>query len=186
MNLMRIFAVPIILCFATIGVARGQATTLPGGATSLSETHGNWRLQCAGPAAVNPAAVAGSATVSCTVIQEQSDAQSGRRVLAMQLSAAESGLTGTLVLPLGLLLESGTVLVIDEAAPLAPLRFRTCLPAGCVVELRFDQATTAALRDAEEMKLTVTADDGTAASFGVPLDGLGAALDRAAQILGSV
>jgi invasion protein IalB len=93
-----------------------------------------------------------------------------------------SGVKSALVLPLGLSLGAGVSPAVDDAALLAPLAFRTCLPAGCIVELAFDEAATVALRGGEEIKINLTADDGRALSLDVPLGGLGAALDRSTQI----
>lgn len=47
----------------------------------------------------------------------------------------DGSLASTLILPFGLLLEAGATLQDDDGQPLEPLRFSTCLPAGCVVPL---------------------------------------------------
>ena len=159
------------------GAAFAQPTGLPGGATSLNETHGDWRVQCA--TGTEPA----SAAVTCSVLQEQTDNRSGQRVLAVQMIPSDGGTTGTLILPFGLALDNGVTLAVDEQAPMAPLRFSTCLPAGCLVPLTLDAATTEALRSGTSLKIAVTALGGEQANLTVSLNGLAGGLDRAAALL---
>ena len=55
-----------------------------------------------------------------------------------------------MVLPFGLALDHGVVLQVDDGAPGPVLRFRTCLPAGCVVPLSSDAKLVAAARKGTE------------------------------------
>jgi invasion protein IalB len=72
------------------------AFTLPGGATSLRETYGDWLVTC----------VAGPAGNPCVMTQEL-HAQNGQRALAMQVRPVPHGLgaEALLALPFGLALD---------------------------------------------------------------------------------
>lgn len=76
---------------------------------------------------------AGSAPCPQTLIQEEG----GRRILALEITTAPGGeiATATLVLNFGLLLDHGVSLEIDDAAIENNLRFRNCVPAGCIVPI---------------------------------------------------
>ena len=91
----------------TSGQAGGAAaSTLPGGASSLNETYKDWRVTC----------VQQGATKRCALSQTQVQ-QNGQRVLAIELAAPSGNtVTGTLVLPFGLALDSGIAFQIDEKA----------------------------------------------------------------------
>lgn len=146
----------------------GAASTLPGGASSLNETYRDWRVACAQQGAGK----------LCAMSQAQTQ-QNGQRVLAIELAApAGNTVSGTLVLPFGLALDSGVVFQIDEKPAMQPVRFRTCVPAGCLVNVAFDAPTIVALRAGTTLKIKATADGGAAAPFSISLQGFGTALDR--------
>ncbi|WP_406600856.1 invasion associated locus B family protein [Microvirga rosea] len=105
--------------------------------------------------------------------------QNGQRVLAIELSAPSgNAVSGMLVLPFGLALDSGVSYQIDEKPVIPPMRFRTCLPIGCLVPVSFDASTLAALRTGTALKLKATADSGAAAPFSISLQGFATTLDR--------
>jgi len=150
----------------------GGASTLPGGASSLNETYRDWRVACA---------MQGTAK-QCAMSQAQTQ-QNGQRVLAIELAAPAGNLvSGTLVLPFGLALDAGVSFQIDDKPAMAPLRFRTCVPAGCLVTLSFDAPTIVALRAGTALKVKATADGGAAAPFSISLQGFDTALDRVAAL----
>lgn len=141
---------------------------LPGGASALNETYKDWRVTC----------VQQGTTKRCALSQTQAQ-QNGQRLLVVELGApAGNTVTGTLVLPFGLALDSGIGLQIDDKTAGQSLRVRTCLPGGCLVNLTFDAAMLVALRAGTALKIKAVADDGVAASFSIPLQGFGTALDR--------
>ncbi|KFL26207.1 hypothetical protein JP74_15025 [Devosia sp. 17-2-E-8] len=151
---------------AQTGGAAGS--TLPGGASSLNETYKDWRVACQ---------VANN-TKRCVMSQQQAQ-QNGQRVLAIELNAPSGNVvTGTLVLPFGLALDSGVTFQIDEKPAMPPIRFRTCVPGGCLVNVNFDAPTLVALRASAILKIKATADGGAAAPFSISLQGFGTALDR--------
>lgn len=156
-------------------VAQAQAgggSALPGGASSLNETYKDWRVTC----------IQQGATKQCAISQLQTQ-QNGQRVLAMELNVPSGNtVSGTLVMPFGLALDSGVTLQIDDKPAMPPIRFRTCLPAGCLVNITFDAPTLVALRTGSALKVKATADGGAATPFSISLQGFAAALDRVAAL----
>lgn len=164
--------ISVVAAAAFIGVsasaiAQEAVSTLPGGASSLQEAYQDWSLACQ------------SATQSlCSIFQQQTQ-QNGQRVLAIELGkGADGSVSGNLVLPFGLLLGAGAALQIDDGQPRDPLRFSTCLPAGCIVPLDFDAKAIAALRTGTVLKIKVQNTDQKDVTLSVSLKGLAAALDR--------
>ncbi|WP_246717108.1 invasion associated locus B family protein [Rhizobium leguminosarum] len=144
------------------------ASNLPGGASSLNETYKDWRVACAQQ----------DAAKRCTLSQVQAQ-QNGQRVLAIEFNAQSgSTVSGTLVLPFGLALESGVSFQIDEEPATQPVRFRTCMPGGCLVTVTFDAPTLIALRAGTALKVKAVADGGAAIPFSISLQGFATALDR--------
>ena len=165
-----------IASLLTTGVASAQG--LPGGATSLNETHGDWTVACHAP----------DGTVRCAMTQTQINGENRQRVLAIELTPASGGseVSGIVVLPFGLRLEAGVGLMIEGGGQLPTARFSTCLPAGCVVPLAFDAETVLALRSGTALNLAMTANDtGQNLALSVSLTGFGSALNRIAQLLDS-
>jgi invasion protein IalB len=163
----------IELAQAQTGGSVAPGSRLPGGASSLSETYGNWRVACAQQ---------GNGK-RCALSQVQTQ-QNGQRVLAIELNTPATGNTvsGTLIMPFGLALDSGVIFQIDEKPAMQPVRFRTCLPAGCLVNVTFDAPALVALRAGAILKIKTTADGGAAAPFSISLQGFGTALDCVAAL----
>jgi len=166
--------VTIIACSA-LSVATALADvvpSLPGGASSLQETYQDWRVTCR---------IANGAKM-CAISQQQVQ-KNGQRVLAVELSAPSGNrVSGTLILPFGLALETGVTFQIDDQPVMQPMRFRTCVPAGCLVSVTFDGPALMALRSGTMLKIRAVADGGAAAPFSISLQGFAAALDRAGTL----
>lgn len=149
-----------------------QPVSLPGGASSLQETYQDWQVACQ---IVNNAK-------HCALVQQQSQ-QNGQRVLAMELIAPNgNAINGTLLLPFGLALDAGVIIQVDDKPAMPAVRFRTCVPAGCLVNVSFDAATIAALRAGAALKIKATADGGAVMPLTISLKGFGSALDRVAAL----
>ncbi len=164
-------AVAILL--ATVGSTAAQG--LAGGATSLSETHADWTVTC----------TTRESAVQCAMSQTQVRGENRQRVLAVEMTATEGGnsASGMLVMPFGLALDQGVVLSIDEGEFLPPLRFSTCLPAGCVVPLMFNQDAITAMRAGTALKAKAAANgSGQEVNFSISLSGFTSALARAAEL----
>jgi len=157
------------------GWAQAEADALPGGATSLQETHGDWTVACR---------VQAEGGKLCSFSQEQLDQRSRQRVLAIELRpAADGGVQGSLLLPFGLALDYGVSLQIDEAEQGFLLGFRTCLPAGCLVPIDSDAEAVAALRNGARLAVTTVAAGGAETAFSISLRGFAGALDRTEELL---
>ena len=179
MTLRRIFQIGslLIVCakYPSASTLAQDAPSLPGGASSLQESYQDWQVACR----------IADATKRCAVSQQQAQ-QNGRRVLAIELQVgADNAITGNLILPFGLLLESGVTLQIDEQETMAPFAFRTCLPAGCVVPLGLDQASVDALRNGSVLKLIAKSSDAAQdVAFAISLKGFSASVDRIKTLTG--
>jgi invasion protein IalB len=158
-----------LLVVPTAALAQTEGSVLPEGVTSVQEVYQDWRVSC----------VKVEGATQCAMSQEQVQ-ENGQRVLAIELtSAAEAGLTGTLVLPFGLALSSGVVFQIDDGALDPSLPFSTCVPAGCIVEVAFDPVRVEGFSNGEMLTLNVvTADNRQPAALNVSLKGFRPALDR--------
>ena len=165
-----------VTLFVWCGTASAQG--LPGGASSLNETHGDWTVTCATAKGV----------VQCAMVQNQVSGEKRQRTLSAQLTIAKGGAAanGVLVLPFGLRLDAGVRLAIDEKAAMPARRFSTCLPAGCIVPLSFDAGTLKALNAGKALRVMATADDSRQeVALSVSLSGFASALNRVAQLNGS-
>jgi len=147
---------------------------LPGGASALSETHGDWTVNCQ---------IIGTNKV-CSLSHQQFNKQSGQRLLAIELtSKTGQDATGTLALPFGLALANGVSLEIDDKKLEGTLAFNTCQAVGCLVPVTFDADTTALLQNGTTLKVNATAADTTQPiAFTISLNGFGGALARTADL----
>jgi invasion protein IalB len=171
----RSFLIAAVLAGAATAVQAQQAT-LPGGASSLTEVHGDWIVSCA---------ITGEgeqARKACAMAQEQKDGKSGQRVVAIELRPGAQKSPATLAMPFGLDLASGVALQVDDGASGEALPYRTCLPAGCLVPFDIDAKMLASLRDGGILKLHAKADGGKETMFSISLKGFGGAFDRTAAL----
>lgn len=159
------------IVFGLAPVAFAQSA-LPNGASTLQETYQDWRVACS----------LRDNAPACAVSQDQTQ-QNGQRLLAVEMQMRPDGsAVATFLLPFGIVLDSGVTPNVDDQPPLKPVRFRTCLPTGCIALLPIDSATLTKLRAGSRLNLKVTADADKPLSFPVSLHGLSAALDRVAAV----
>lgn len=152
-----------------------KPSTLPGGASSLTETFEDWTVSCA----------ATKGNTQCVVSQTQAQQQNGQRILDIRLSPVEqdNAYQGNLTLPFGLEFSRGLTVQLDDGQAGKPFPFKTCLPAGCIVPISFDQATLDATRKGTALKLAAVSIDNQNIPFSVSLKGFGAAFDRASALV---
>jgi len=145
------------------------AAALPGGASTLQETYEDWTVSCQSTK---------DATL-CAIRQDQSSAQTGQRVLTVELRNVPGGKAdGVILMPFGLDLSKGATLKVDEAAG-PNLTFSTCLPQGCLAPVSFDGKQVTALKGGTNLNVTATAlSPSQPVAFKISLKGFGAALDR--------
>lgn len=152
------------------------AAVLPGGASSLTEQHGDWTVTCAIAEAVK----------RCAFSQALIASQSGQRVLSLELTPTPDGATlqGTLMAPFSLRFDTGISLSIDETPLAGPLPFLSCIEIGCIVPVRFDAAAIAALRAGTGLKFAATAlSGGQPVELNLSLSGFPAAQNRTQELL---
>ena len=170
---MRAFLARVMTAPALPVVAQ-QGATLPGGASAVTETHGDWTVRCQ---VRQP-----DGRISCLMQQEQVDNQNRQRLIAIELVPNGDGLLGTLILPFGLDLDKGVSVAVDEGQPGPNLRFRTCLPQGCMVPLNLAADVMATLQRGGALKVAAIADGGAPTPFTVSLKGFASALARAHEL----
>ncbi|ESY96409.1 invasion protein [Mesorhizobium sp. LNHC229A00] len=148
---------------------------MPGGASALSETHGDWTVNCQ---------ISGTNKV-CSLSHQQFNKRSNQRLLAIELSnKTGEDATGTLALPFGLALAKGVALTVDDQKLDGSLPFRTCQVIGCLVPVAFDANVTPLLKNGTTLKIDAfAADTGQVVTFSIPLNGFSGALARTAELL---
>ncbi len=168
-----LLAILAFLAAPLAAIAETPQAQLPNGASSVSETYQDWQMICTQL----------QDGKHCSVNQQQTDSKSNQRVLAVELQPQGDKVEGALMLPFGLLLEKGVALKVGEADIGSALRFRTCLPLGCLVPLSLDAKTLGALRKAATLTVNAVGVNDQPMALSVSLKGLGQALDRAAALL---
>jgi invasion protein IalB len=158
-----------------------NTTGLPGGASSLREAHEDWVVGCA----MQEQGQNKPPVKVCSLSQEQFDQRTRQRVLAVELrpgKTARDVTKATFILPFGLDLQKGVTLSLDESAPIGVHQIRTCLPAGCLLDVDLDAAALASFNKAKLLKLNATADGGQQTSFSISLKGFPGAFARAVEL----
>lgn len=147
---------------------------LPGGASALSETHGDWTVNCR----------IANASRFCSFSYQEFNKANGQRLLAVELTTGSGQeATGALAMPFGLALGKGITFRIDDGKSSDPLEFSTCQVVGCLVPVAFDTAMLEGLKAGIALKISgVAADTGQPVEFGVSLKGFSSALARTAQL----
>lgn len=153
--------------------AQPETTQAP---TSLQETWDDWQVACMRRE---------DGGRVCAMAQTQVQEEGRRRILVLEITAEPNAETarGTLVLPFGLDLERGISLEIDDVALADNLRFRTCIPSGCILPIALSAPHLAALRRGGTLTiLTAASDTGQPFSFSVSLRGFSAAFNRLVEL----
>jgi invasion protein IalB len=148
---------------------------LTGGASAITETHGDWTVNCQ---------VVQTAKI-CRFSHQQFDrSNANQRLLAVELGAlSDKSAGGTIVLPFGLALAKGISISIDDNPIDGSLPFSTCLVVGCLVPVSFDEAMVGRLKAGVTLKIAAfAADSGQPIAFSVPLQGFTSALSRTASL----
>jgi invasion protein IalB len=147
---------------------------LPNHATAISETYGDWTLNCG----------TDKGAKFCTLSQAQVNKE-GQRAFAVELRTAKDGSSeGTILMPFGLKLEAGVVLRLDDKDIGQGLRFSTCLAQGCLLPVSFPSAGTDAIRQARTFTVgALNVSNNQLVTFSISLNGFATALERAVQVV---
>jgi invasion protein IalB len=154
--------------------APGQPQTLPGGASQLQETHGDWRVTC----------VQQGGARLCSALQQQTEKESGQLAVGIELKAMPGdAFEGTIVLPFGVAVDKPVAFLLDDALTMSQ-PYRTCLPVGCIVAMKLDARAVAQFSKATTLTLrTATVAAGQEVTFKISLNGFASALARTAALM---
>jgi invasion protein IalB len=154
--------------------APGAVVGLPNGATAISETYGDWTLNCG----------ADKSAKFCTLSQTQVNKE-GQRAFAFELRMAKDGSgEGTILMPFGLKLDAGVILKLDDQSIGEGLRFSTCMAQGCLLPVSFPSAGMDAIRHAKTFTVgALNVNNNQLLTIGISLNGFAVALDRAVQVV---
>ena len=155
-------------------MAPGAVVGLPNGANAISETYGDWTLNCG----------ADKGAKFCTLSQTQVNKE-GQRAFAVELRMAKDGSgEGTILMPFGLKLDAGVVLKLDDQSIGEGLRFSTCMAQGCLLPVSFPSAGMEAIRHARTFTVgALNVSNNQLLTIGISLNGFAVALDRAVQVV---
>ncbi len=127
----RRFAAVVTAAFISAVPFSQASATLPDGASSLSETYQDWRVEC----------VSNGDADRCVMTQVQVTKENGQRVISVELTAPSADQAqGVIVMPFGFALAQGVSLSIDTETTGPKFGFSTCLPQGCFVPVSMDAA----------------------------------------------
>ena len=159
---------------ATPPAPREPAAELPNGASSITESFGDWTVNCR----------IESSQKLCALSQAQGNKQTGQRSFAIELTTPRDGKTdGAILMPFGLKLDAGAVLKLDDRDLGRGLRFSTCVPEGCLLPVSFPAVVTEAMKNATTLAVTgFNLSGGQAVTFSVSLKGFPAALKRVVDL----
>lgn len=148
----------------------------PTGATTVSESYGDWTVSCVRP----------EAKVTCIVVQSQGDSKTGRRQFGFELSVPKDGRSeGVILMPFGMAIEPGVTFKLDEQALGKGAPYSTCTSDGCLVPISFPTLATDGMRNAKSLAIAAQkSGNNEPATIVVPLVGFPQAFDRAVALSG--
>lgn len=152
-------------------IAIAQGATDMQAPTTLSETYDAWTVQC-----VNRANGENTQR-TCQMSQVLRQQKTNQRVLTFAIGMDGKNAKATLILPFGLLLSDGVRVQVAEEEILKG-SFRTCLPAGCLVEIELSVETIKKLESAETASVLMTANSGQPVKTDISLKGFTSAFQR--------
>ncbi|MCJ2011373.1 invasion associated locus B family protein [Methylobacterium sp. J-076] len=159
--------------------APAPVSAWPPGATSVSESYGDWTVSCVRP----------EAQTTCIVVQSQGDSKTGRRKFGFELNVPKDGRAeGVILMPFGMAIDPGVTFKLDEQTLGKGAPYSTCSGEGCLVPISFPTLATDGMRNAKTLTITGQKSGGMGsnepAAIVVPLTGFPQALDRAAALSG--
>jgi invasion protein IalB len=156
-------------------LAETPVTVLTGGASALTETHGDWAVNCQ--------VVAN--TKVCALSHQQFDQAKNQRLLAIELSSRTGEeANGTIALPFGLELSAGITLSVEEKPAQTKMPFKTCFAVGCLVPVNWEKTFVDRLKANKALKISAVASDTLQpVNFTVSLRGFSSAIARAAELI---
>ncbi len=173
-RLFRLSAAAFFCLFQPALAQTEKPAELPGDASSVQESHGDWTVSCR----------VENKQKSCLILQALGRS-TGETVLSLELVSISATQTeGILLSPFGLRLADGLKLLADGKPLSEPLPFLTCVEAGCIVPITFRAEQLDRLRSGKEIRISSTnASSGAAVELKISLAGFSTAFDRARELL---
>jgi invasion protein IalB len=161
---------------ATTSAAAPVHAAWPTGASTVSESYGDWTMTCTRP----------SEKVICIVAQSQGDSQTGRRKFGFELQTPANGRSeGIVLMPFGLAIEPGVTFKLDEQTLGKGAPYTACSQDGCFVPISFPTLALDGMRTAKKLIVTgQKSGSSDPAAITVPLEGFAQAFDRAVAFSG--
>lgn len=146
----------------------------PEGASALSESYGDWSINCSRENQVS----------ICSVVQAQGSKRENRREFAIELKPPANDRTdGLILMPFGFQIEAGLSFKIDDAVLGKGAPYYTCSSEGCLVPVSLPTLATDTMKTAKNLLILAPKQDATEpTTITVPLNGFGAALARASAL----
>ncbi|BAU91966.1 invasion associated locus B family protein [Methylorubrum populi] len=143
----------------------------PAGASSVSESYGDWTMNC------NRA----EARTDCVIIQSQGDRRTGKRLFSFELRPPKEGKSeGLILMPFGLQIEPGVSFKLDDRQLGKGAPFSFCVTDGCLVPVSLPTLATDTMKTATNLTISATKPDAKEPTIiTVPLSGFAAAFARA-------
>ncbi|MGI9365997.1 MAG: invasion associated locus B family protein [Rhizobiaceae bacterium] len=143
--------------------------------SSLREAYGDWSVSCRQVKSED-----GAQNNSCQLTQELRNKKTGQLVLAFAVPGSKrpDGVNAVVVAPFGLKLSEGLSVEVAGVSPVH-VPFNTCLPSGCVANLRLNDDFNRAMRLGENATVVMTAlDQNQEIRVNISLNGFTAATQR--------
>jgi invasion protein IalB len=158
----------------TVSQPPAAAAQLPNGAASITETYGDWTVDCR----------LNEGQKFCVISQAQGNGQTGQRTFAIELRAPKDGKAeGNILMPFGLKLDAGAILKLDDKDLGQGVRFSTCVPQGCLLPVSFPTVATDAMKKAKTLTVaSLNLSSGEAVTFNISLNGFAAAIGRVSDL----
>lgn len=120
--------------------------------TSMQETYDDWMVQC------QTVVVADKKTKNCEMSQELRQKDSNQRVLAIGIVPAggDKETSATIIAPFGLALAEGLSVEVADKELVRGV-YKTCIPAGCIVEVKLPTEMIKTLALNEKATVVMTA-----------------------------
>jgi invasion protein IalB len=157
-----------------VGSAAAPPAHLPNGASSISETYGDWTVNCR----------LFEGQKQCLLLQAQGDTQTKQRIFEIQLRTPKDGKTeGTILMPFGLKLDSGAIISLDDKDLGQALHFSTCTPQGCLLPVSLQAITIEAMKKGKMLTVaSLNLNNGEVVAFKISLEGFAVASARTAEL----
>ena len=147
------------------------ASLWPNGARSVSESYGDWTMNCAKD----------GAKPDCVIIQSQGDRRTGRRQFSIELRVPKDGRAeGLILMPFGHQIESGVSFKLDDRGLGKGAPYSYCINDGCLVPISLPTVATDAMKTAQALTVSASKPEVKEPTvINVPLSGFAAAFARA-------